>query len=201
MTPKIKVNWIKVEEDYRSNQISIREIGRRYGIAYQSVQKYAKRHGWTRDLGVDVQKKLAEKVIKEDAGAVSPFVNDEEIVDLASERALQIIKLQRKDLSRVFEIIRVLMTELESNPKESKKSGIIRDLAQAYAKLIPLMRQAYNIDPRPSAGSKDDPIHVRHSMDTDSLRKAVGLPKGVTGNIVDVSGSKIPRLTDGKQDG
>lgn len=190
MTTRANIDWEAIQSEYKAGQLSVREIGRQNNISYQAILKHAKRRGWKRDLTNDVQKEIQQKLITQNAGVTDPHAKDADIIDQASDRTIKVINAHRVDLGRLFNIIATLLTELEGSPGADKKSGIIRDLSQAYAKLIPLVRQSYNIDSKTPSGSESDPIYVKHSMDTSGLSKAAGAP------IKDVT-PKIPQLPEG----
>ena len=96
-----------------------------------------------------------------------PLETDEEIVDRAAERGAEVVRNHRKDISKQRDIAFSLLTALEADNGRTvvtkagkkitvksslkEKSEILRNIAQAAHKYIPLERQAFNLDE--SAGS------------------------------------------------
>ncbi len=62
-------DMIAVERDYRTGILSNREIARTYGCTETAVRKWAKQHGWTRDLEARIQSAIANRAIRETARA------------------------------------------------------------------------------------------------------------------------------------
>ena len=62
-------DMIAVERDYRTGILSNREIARTYGCTETAVRKWAKQHGWTRDLEARVASAIANQAIRDTASA------------------------------------------------------------------------------------------------------------------------------------
>ena len=113
-----ETDWRSIEAEYRAGQISIREIGRKYGVSHSAISKKAKKLGWTRDLGKKVRSKVKEKLAKQDAESVHPSKETEEaptagdIVDMAAERGAQVITHHRNDIQKLRETCESLRTQL-----------------------------------------------------------------------------------------
>ena len=190
-------NWELIEAEYRAGQLSIREIAKHNNISHTAIQNRIKKYTWKRNLTKLVQDEAQRKLINEDTTLVKTrAIDDESIIDQASNRLMEVINLHRKDVATQRALAADLMAQLVTQPTKKVMigkgadrheveiplsigdvSGILRNIAQAAAKYIPLERQAYNADSKAPTGSQDDPIHVKHSMDTSGLSKAAGVPK------------------------
>lgn len=148
------IDWEAVEREYRAGQLSIREIGAQYSVSHTAINNKAKAQGWKRDLSKRVKDLVSSKLLV--AGQVSnDNVRDEEIVEQAAERAIQIISLHREGAKKQQGIIDRLMTilnvrvnaDIEPTFDELRISGtMLRDCSQAFTKLVGIERQAYGID-------------------------------------------------------
>ena len=89
---------------------------------------------------------------------------DDEIVEAAAERAVKMIELHRQDIATQRELIRELQLEIQQTLKRYRKHPLdelpehirkismveraltLKHLATALSKVIPLERQAFNVD-------------------------------------------------------
>jgi len=186
------VKWDVIEVEYRAGQLAIREIARQHNISNPAIIKRAKTRGWTRDLTEQIKQRVKAKMVN-DGLAVSNALTDEDIIEKAADRNIKVIELHRKDISDLQEIETTLKAELAANHKLAivykgevtgqlpmtvlDKSRTVDNLSKIMHRRITLDRQARNIDDKTPTGSESDPIHVKHSMDTSGLSKAVEVPK------------------------
>ena len=64
MSEKKKIDWERIEVDYRAGIKTLRDIAAEHDISHVSVNKRAKRDGWVRDLTAKIQAKAAELVTR-----------------------------------------------------------------------------------------------------------------------------------------
>lgn len=64
MTEKKPVDWERVELDYRTGLLTLREIGELHGVSHVAIGKRAKKYGWVRDLSAKVRAKAEDLVTK-----------------------------------------------------------------------------------------------------------------------------------------
>jgi hypothetical protein len=171
-----KIDWEAVEREYRAGQLSIREIGREYGVSAPAITKKAKKERWNRDLSNQVRKAVNAKLVNTEVNKSNASVNEAEVVEAAAERGAEVIRLHRKDINHGRTLVGLLMGQLEeaatnrdeiedaiedetagdSNVKRRNQmlravslpghAGTIRDLSTAMKNLIALERQAFNLD-------------------------------------------------------
>ena len=110
------IDWEKIELDYRAGIKSLRQIADEHGITHGSINKRAKRDGWSRDLSAKIKAKTDELVSK---SLVSSEVSKEkrltekQIVDEGAAALTNIRLGQRKDIQRSRSIAMKLFDELE----------------------------------------------------------------------------------------
>ena len=155
---KTKPDWEAIEREYRAGQLSIREIGSQYGVSDTAIRKRAKAAGWTRDLASKVRNAVREKLVRD--GSQPQRADDEKIIEGAAARGFEVITSHRKDLQQLHGLKRVLMDRLAVvlhggtpegpclGDKESP-GDLLEKLSRISARLIPLERQAHNLDEDP----------------------------------------------------
>jgi len=174
--PKRKqLDWEKIEKQYRAGMLSVREIAREHGIFHQAIQKKAKSNKWERDLDEQV-KKVARRKLVANQVATPHASDEEIIEEASNQvvevvklhrsgvrRGREIVELLSEQLSEMAkgraEIENTIIDETANDPKSSRRraqmmravslpghAGVLRDLAIAIKSLIPLERQAYNLD-------------------------------------------------------
>jgi hypothetical protein len=117
------IDWESVEAEYRLNQISILEIGRRYGCSDALIRRRAKKEGWSRDLSDETRRKMAMRLIEAKAheqfaadnpgAAVPDNLGERQLTDLAATRDVHLIREHRADLRRLRSNWEKTMTVLE----------------------------------------------------------------------------------------
>jgi predicted DNA-binding protein YlxM (UPF0122 family) len=156
------IDWEGIEQDYRAGQFSLHEIAKKHEITHQAISIRAKRKGWKRDLSRQVKKRLAEKLVTDVVGRPA---TEEEITEAAAQRAVELIKLHRKDIANLQEQEQKILAELGDNPTKlwvgqyqgqviehvvgiavTERASALQALASVQHKRIALERQAYGID-------------------------------------------------------
>ena len=168
MAERKKTDWEAIEREFRANQLSICEIARRHGISDAAIHQKRKRLAkkgivWTRDLATSVKNKIRDKLVRD--GVSKSNVSDDEIVEEAANRGVEVIKLHRKDIISLGELIEQIKSELKDNPTRvhissykgeitetilsltaAEKAMAVNNLANAQHKKIQLERQAFNLN-------------------------------------------------------
>lgn len=165
MTGRPSVDWEAVEREYRAGQVSVRALATEFGITEGAIRKRAKAEGWQRALADKVREAVREKLVRSDGtqeGTQSQRANDGEIVEAASLRGLEVVTSHRKDLSQLHGLKRVLATRLAVILEGGDPGGIclgekesagdlLEKLSRITSRLIPLERQAFNLDADPGS--------------------------------------------------
>jgi len=128
-------DWERIQAEYRANQLSIREIAKRYGPSETAIRKRAKREDWQRDLKKQVKKKTSEKLVRNQSNQVrnanagadnaNTGVSDEEIIEEAASRGAQVVESHRKDIQSARNTAKVLMQELHDGTVNAELVGDI----------------------------------------------------------------------------
>lgn len=185
---KPATDWEAIEREFRAGQLSVAEIGRQQGISHTAINKRAKREGWTRDLSEKVRAEVSARLVSEGVSAEGV----RETIQVAAERGVALVREHRSDIGQNRAAVTKLIDELHetiehrdeieedieaecAGDKDGKRrarmlaavalpsrAGVASTLAQALKTLIPLERQAFNLDDKgtPPDGSDGNPVHV-----------------------------------------
>lgn len=168
LEPKAKrhVDWESIEAQYIANQLSVRAIANAHGIAESGIRKKAAAEGWQRALSDKVRKVIRENLVRSDGAQSGAQKTDRELIAAAALVGADIITSHRKSLQQLHDIKKKLAGRLaaviDGNEPDGPclgsretPSNMLLTLSRVTALLIPLERQAHNLDD----GQTDD--HAR----------------------------------------
>ena len=130
-----RIDWEKIEVEYRAGQFSIREIARQHSCAEASIRKKAKKESWTRDLTDKVRQRVRDKLVRSEVRTSNARegvahqsdtptdneITDDEIIEAAATRGAEIQNVHRKDIRRGQEMVRNLTAQLAECAKARTK--------------------------------------------------------------------------------
>ena len=173
--PQKTIDWESIEKEFRAGQLSNVEIGKRHGVSEGAIRKKAKKFGWKKDLLKKVQATVREKLVRE--AVRKPNANDEEIVQGASDQGVKIIKLHRKDITKLKKVEQKILKELDDKPKKvwvgqfqgkvitktleitiTDRAQTLNNLANVQHKRIQLERQAWNLNDTADGETTEDAL-------------------------------------------
>ena len=168
MSDKPGFDWEAIEREYRAGLFSVREIARKHGLSETAIRKRAKAEGWERALADEVRRRAREKLVRSDGsqnGSQEPRANDREIIEAAADIAVNVQLTHRKDLNQLRAIGSILATRLAQILNGETPDGpclgaketpgdLFEKLARVKSRLIPLERQAHNLDAVESMGGE-----------------------------------------------
>jgi transposase-like protein len=176
-------DWEKIEKLYQLGQLSVREIGRQHGVSASTITRRAEKKGLARDCTDEVRRQTQAALISspehhtpspEDI-AVAAHTNAEIIrshrADIARSRSI-VVRLfdelaeQTQGNENLIQASAQLVAAGAIDDRQASsiaravslpsRSAVVRDLSSALKNLIPLERQAYNLDE--AKPTDDDPI-------------------------------------------
>jgi hypothetical protein len=188
-------DWEGIEREYRAGQLSEAAIARQFGVSRAAIQKRAKKNNWSRDLTEKVRLEVAARLVAE---GLQPQ-REAATVEQAATRGVQLVLGHRSGLARLRTIAEKLAGQLEADSDDIKeieaaieeetagdksgerrarmlkavslgsRAGIAQQLSQVLKNLIPLERQAFNLDDK-SGSDPDVPASgtVVHKLDPAS---------------------------------
>lgn len=170
-----KIDWERIEAEYRAGQFSLREIARQHEISDTAIRKKAKEFGWKRDLSDKVREAVRIKTVRDavrNDGDVRER-SDEEIVELAAERGAQVLQRHQNLLGagqdlcgRLLQRVQMAVDDIEGGeaPKTqvaklqalavaARTADLLDVLVRTASKVIPLERQAFNLSENADSAS------------------------------------------------
>jgi hypothetical protein len=147
------VDWEAVEREYRAGQLSVREIGRLFNVSHVAIGKRAKKDGWIQNLAERVREEVTSRLVTSDVSKA----NAKEAIEVASLRGVEMVLSHRRDISQLRAIATIIATRLAEHLQGVKPDGeflgqresvgdLLEKLTRTRARLIPLERQAFNLD-------------------------------------------------------
>ena len=170
MTAKRKLDWEAIEREYRAGQISVREIAKGHGISDTAIRKAAKAEGWERALAEQVRKAVREKLVRIDSSR-DLRANDREVLEGAAARGMEVVQSHRRDIRQLSDIADTLADRLRATlsgdpveglclGKTESAGDLLEKLTRVRARLIPLERQAFNLDEAPEHTASASPVRI-----------------------------------------
>ena len=130
------IDWEGVEREYRIGQISVAHLAVKFGVERASINRRAKREGWTRDLTDQVRAATKAALIadaKIQAGSLlaeksqERAKKDSEAIDAAVDENRRIVSGQRKRIGALTAQFDTLVGQLSSvtaDPQLSAEAGL-----------------------------------------------------------------------------
>ncbi|HHG4356353.1 TPA: hypothetical protein ACPWEY_000041 [Pseudomonas aeruginosa] len=167
-------DWDAIHSEYRAGQLSNVMLGKKHGVTEGAIRKRAKAEGWQKDLAGEVRHQVKEKLVREEVRA--PSARDKDIVEAAANTGVDVVRRHRRDIAKGHGLVNLLFQQLEqaatvrdeledavmdetAGDENSQRrnrmlkalslpthAGVLRDLSTALKNLVPLERQAYNLD-------------------------------------------------------
>lgn len=200
---KPRTDWEEIEREYRAGQISLRAIAAAHGITEGAIRKKAKAERWQRALAGKVREAVREKLLRDDSGTQDGTqkqrATDEEVIEGAALRGLAVVTSHRKDLQQLHGLKRVLADRLSVYLQGGAPDGpclgdkespgdLLEKLSRITSRLIPLERQAHNLDAEPEDIAKAAGGEGTSARDAIASKLARLSSRG--GTSEDPSGSK-----------
>lgn len=113
-------DWPAIERHYAAGVLSVRAIGRKFGVSHTAIAKRATEYGWVRSAAPQIQARAQEMVARAEVAAqvATPLrpetPSQHEATIEASAEALALVLLgQRKDIKRGMGVVESMFEELE----------------------------------------------------------------------------------------
>lgn len=112
-----KVDWDAVERDYRSTQMTLRELGAKHGCDHAAISRKAKDNDWKRDLTAAVRQATNTMLIE--AAVTNAVTNSQQAVTstviAVAEMNKQVILGHRRDIQDTRNVAASLLDELTAS--------------------------------------------------------------------------------------
>lgn len=106
-------DWEAIEREYRAGVLSIREIGKLYGVSDTAIRKKAKlsKPEWSRDLTEKVNAKVRAELVRNEVRTANPQT-EREIVEVAAATVVQVVRSHRTRIKQGNELVELLTKQL-----------------------------------------------------------------------------------------
>ena len=176
-------DWEAIEREYRAGQLSIREIARQHGVSAPAILKRAKVNGWTRNMAQAVRNAVEAELVSTSVSSANP----REPTDLkeAAARGVEVVIQHREMLSRLRGIFNETSRQLHQHLHEPSETAaifqakgdgvasLLTALSNSAQRIIPLERQAFNLDPRPGEQGQADEYTRMSDRELDARLKRI----------------------------
>lgn len=131
MDKKTAPDWERIEAQYRTGVMSLREIAALHHLTEGAIRKRAKRDDWTRDLAAKVQAKADELVRREEVRtkvrSEGIAYSEKEAVAIGAIVVAEIKLAHKSSIARMRAVVESMLTELEA---ESGDPELFRELGE-----------------------------------------------------------------------
>jgi len=160
--------WEEIKQEYVLGQLSIAAISRTYGPTRQAIMKKADKLGWARNMADDVRASVKKKTIEAELQHEVTADNYTDAIDKYGELGAGVIGGHKILFSNILRRCGVtlermdrgdmIMDELASGKRIRKtlviaaelalkdQNTTLKTVAEVVAKIVPLQRQAFNLD-------------------------------------------------------
>jgi len=138
MQEKKKIDWERIEVDYRAGIKTLRDIAAEHSISHGAITKRCKRDGWVRDLSAKIEAKAAELVAKSvvsKEASKNRRILESEIINANAVTNSDVVIIQRHSTSASTELIDSLLQELKGqieNKADLERLGEMMRNPDAY---------------------------------------------------------------------
>lgn len=209
--PRKQYDWEVIGKEWCLDQLSDRQLAKKYGMHHTTIARRAVRDGWVKDKGAEVLRKTNAALVKTVGGgngdAPDSTTPTRTEIDAAVKNNVQLIREHRADISSGRALVALLSGQLKDaaeNRDEIEEAiydetkddistqrrtrmtkavslpahaGVLRDLTTAMKNLIPLERQAFNLDKK--QGDDPDPPNNKSKFATTEEVEAEMRRRGI----------------------
>ncbi|ULJ66670.1 hypothetical protein [Wielerella bovis] len=144
---KRKIDWEKIEADYRAGILSLRDIAAPHGITESAVRKKAKEKNWQRDLNNKIQDHAANIMQRELAKDERNKTTEREIIDANAQAIAQVGLNHRRLAAKAREQLADLFEEMQTSEESlANKSRIMQSLSGSLKTVVEIERSAWGMD-------------------------------------------------------
>lgn len=189
-------DWEAIEHDYRVGVLSVRAIAAKHGCHFSTVYSRIEKYDWKRDLS-DKARKRAQAILSNEAAtpenAADQASREAAAVEGAAAQQVEVVRQHRKDLAQLRALQAQLVARagdrfklksmLKSAAELREASQTIDALARVVGRVIPLERQAFNLDAERGPATEATAIAQRVKAFQESRQAADKPGAGLAGRV------------------
>lgn len=185
------IDWEAVEQEYRINKRSLRDIAGDHGCTEGAIRKKAKNHGWERDLSAKVAAKaeaLVRKAEVRNKVRTEKAASERQTIEVSAQMLADKVVNQREDVQRARTLVNKLFDEVSAecdNRGDFERLGELLHAPDDNGKdrLNDLYRAAISLPERiKSAKALSDALKVLIELERKVLRIA-DAPEQINANV------------------
>jgi hypothetical protein len=160
--------WSEIKREYFLGQLSVAAISRTYGPSRTAIMKKAERLGWHRKLSCDVRNAINRKTIEAELQETITPENYTDAIERYGEKGAGIIGAHKVIFTKILSQVDATLNDLKASQGVIEKlarservtkprvmaaklmvqesNRILSTVAQVVDKIVPLQRQAFNLD-------------------------------------------------------
>jgi transposase-like protein len=160
--------WSEIKREYFLGQLSVAAISRTYGPSRTAIMKKAERLGWHRKLSSDVRNAINRKTIEAELQETITPENYTDAIERYGEKGAGIIGAHKVIFTKILSQVDATLNDLKASQGVIEKlarservtkprvmaaklmvqesNRILSTVAQVVDKIVPLQRQAFNLD-------------------------------------------------------
>lgn len=172
MAERKQLDWEKIEAEYLAGTLTIREIAKNAGCDPALIVRKAKKYGWQRNLAERVRLETEKRLVNLSVNTVDA----REVIDAATTQRVALVTQHREFLTRLTNAanqgIEYLEREKIDGPGMEPRdfAAMLRETVNAASRLIPLQRQAFNLDEKDRGGGANaKPDHDLTKLSNEQL--------------------------------
>jgi hypothetical protein len=160
--------WEEIRQEYHLGMLSIAAISRHYGPSRQAIMKKAEKLGWHRKLADDIKNAVQRKGIERELQQEVTEANYDAAIEDYGEVGAGMVGAHKNLFSKILHQVDVTLNDLTHSQGVMEKlakgdrvkkvtvmaaslalkerNNLMRTVAHVLDKIIPLQRQAFNLD-------------------------------------------------------
>lgn len=160
--------WQEIEREYQLGVLSVAAISRAYGPSHPAILKRMKRLGLTRNMANDVKSSINHKAMERELQQSVTAENYEDAIERYGELGAGVVQAHKDLFNEILFQCDVTLQDLRhsqgimaklANGDRVKKvtvmaaslalkerNNLLRTVAHVASKIVPLQRQAFNMD-------------------------------------------------------
>lgn len=157
--------WAQVEAEWIANQLTVRQIGKLYGVAHQAISARAREKGWPdREKVRKIPVRKPEKKVAKAEKVATPVTEVEvgnferQVALLSFQRVIELLRNHRRELGGLHLRMQSCLDRVDGLVERRKQDGrplslreeavlmgIVSDASQILSRLIPMERKAFGL--------------------------------------------------------
>ena len=160
--------WEEIKQEYHLGQLSIAAISRNYGPTRQAIMKKADKLGWHRTLASDIRNSVTRKGIEAELQETVTEANYDESIEKYGQVGSEVVGAHKVLFTKILKQVDLslddlvssqgIMAKLAGGDRVKKvtvmaaslalkeRNSILRTCARVMSQVVPLQRQAFNLD-------------------------------------------------------